>query len=109
MEKDLRENANENNAVENKERQSVFWDDTRIKRINSLRLIMDKATNAFFTVGKCTGVLDDGTFVDVRTNLVEIPVVNKHDYDRRYIIDQAREANVFAKGLGVFTAISTVI
>lgn len=88
----------------------VYWDDPRLKRITRLRLLSDPGF-PLWDVSYCYGVLHDGTMVDVDlpfSQLAKTPGRWGTGAMQRDIIRHAKRDKVFAKGLGVFEAISTL-
>jgi len=77
----------------------VFWTDKRLARITLLDLMLiDDA----YQVVQCTGLLQDGT-----ETLVALPFSKLPRYGLRHrIVKYAKEDNVYAKGLGIFDAIT---
>jgi hypothetical protein len=88
----------------------VYWDNPRLKRITRLRLLSDPGF-PLWDVSYCYGELDDGTMVDV-----DLPFSQLNKSVGRWgtgalqkdIIRHAKRDKVYAKGLGIFNAISTL-
>ncbi len=84
-------------AINHKE--PVQLTDARLARITRLRLVSDPGF-PMYDVSYCYGELRDGTPVRVRLPL--------HQFSRRnlnaQLIQMCREANVYAKGLGLLNA-----
>lgn len=76
--------------------QTVDLTDARLRRITRLRLVTD-AGFPFYDLSYCYGELKDGEPVRVR--------LPRHQWSRRNLrgelIEMAREAGVYAKGLGL--------
>ena len=83
--------------------EKVSWTDKRLKRITRLRLVSDPGYPVW-DLSYCFGELKDGTPVEVGGPFHELP---KRNY-RREIVNRAKAAGVYAKGLGIFEAISTL-
>lgn len=81
----------------------VSWNDNRLAKITRLRLLSDPGFPVW-DVSYCHGVLKDGTEVTVELPFDQLP---KRGMNAE-IIKYAKEDNVFAKGIGVFNAISTL-
>jgi hypothetical protein len=81
----------------------VYWDDDRLDKITRLRLLSDPCCS-WWDVKYCHGVLADGTLVNVTLPFSQL----RKGGINAQIIKYAREDKVFAKGLGVFDAISTL-
>ena len=80
---------------------TVHWDDPSLKKIIRLRLLSDPG-HPYWEVSYCWGKLKDGTLVDVTLPFYQIP---KKGFSG-FIIKRAAEEKVYAKGLGLFDAIS---
>jgi hypothetical protein len=88
----------------------VYWDNPRLARITRLRLLSDPGF-PMWDVSYCHGQLDDGTYVDVDlpfSQLAKTPGRWGTGALQKDIIRHARRDKVYAKGLGVFNAISTL-
>lgn len=81
----------------------VDWADPRLARITRLRLLSDPV-NPWWDVSYCYGVLKDGTQVDIDLPFYQLP----RKGTRAAIVAHARKEKVYALGLGVFAAISTL-
>lgn len=86
-----------------KEAVKVSWTDPRLKRITRLRLLSDPGLG-WWDVSYCHGELTDGTPADVLLPFSQLP---KRNF-KASILSAARRDKVFAKGLGLFEAISTL-
>lgn len=84
--------------------ETVSWADKRLAKIVRLRLVSDPGFPVW-DVSYCHGQLKDGSYVNVDIGFSQIPKKGM----RRYIVERAKEENVYARGLGVFDAISTLI
>jgi len=84
---------------------TIGWDDSRLGRITRLRLISDFGY-PFWDVSYCHGELKDGTPCRIRLPFSELP---KGRALRATIIEAARRDGIYAKGLGIFDAISSLI
>lgn len=81
----------------------VDWSDERLKRITRIRLLSDPGF-PWWDVSYCHGELKDGTKVRVMFPFGQLPKKTwKSD-----IIKAAKRDGVYAKGIGVFDAISTL-
>jgi|19_taG_2_1085344.scaffolds.fasta_scaffold25380_3 hypothetical protein len=83
---------------------SVCWTDPRLESIERLRLLSDPGF-PMWDVSYCTGRLKDGTKVDV-----ELPFdqLRKRRKINAQIVAYAKKDGVYAKRLGIFSAISTL-
>jgi hypothetical protein len=81
----------------------VDWTDKSLKRITRLRLLSDPGYPAW-DVSYCHGELKDGTLVHVQVPFSQLPKRNMN----KVIIHYAQKDKVFAKGLRIFDAISTL-
>lgn len=88
--------------------ESVDWTDERLAKITRLRLLSDPGFPAW-DVSYCWGVLKDGTNVRVSLPFDQLP---KSKWGQggiqKAIIAHAKRDGVYAKGLGIFDAISTL-
>lgn len=84
--------------------QKVYWSDPELKKITRLRLLSDPGF-PFWDVSYCYGELKDGTAVRVSLPFYQLP---KRGY-LGAIIAAAKEDGVYAKGLGIFDVISTLV
>lgn len=98
----LGENAKAYHAVDRS--LVVDWTDARLARVLRLRLLSDPGFHSW-DVSYCHGELKDGTPCRVSLPFDQLP---KRGYIHA-IIQHARKDNVYAKGLGVLDAISTLI
>lgn len=80
---------------------TVDWTDPQLSMITRLRLVSDPSF-PFWDLSYCWGILKDGTKVKVAVPLYQVPKNNV----KGFIIEQAKKDGVFAKGLGIFEAIS---
>lgn len=80
----------------------VSWDDPRLGRIVRFRILTDPGFPAW-DISYVWGRLKDGTPVDV-----ELPFHQMPKRWKGFLIKEAKEAGVYAKGLGFFEAMSTV-
>lgn len=82
----------------------VYWNDPQLARITRLRLLSDPG-HPVWDVSYCHGKLKDGTACTV-----ELPfdVVPKGKVSA-YIVQEAKKDGVYAKRLGILSAISTLI
>lgn len=83
----------------------VHWDDPRLAKITRFRLLSDPGF-PFWDVSYIHGVLKDGRTCDVPAPF-EFGQLPKRG-TKRAIIEAAKRDGVFAKGLGVFDALSTL-
>ena len=81
--------------------ETVEWTDPRLKKITRLRLLSDGGYPAW-DVSYCHGELQDGTPVWVELPFSQLP----KGQVRGAIVQHAKRDRVYAKGLGVFEAIS---
>lgn len=79
----------------------VSWNDARLAKITRLRLLTDPGFPAW-DVSYCHGVLKDGQTCDVDLPFSQLP---KRGMDRA-IVAHAKRDSVYAKGLGIFDAMS---
>ncbi len=82
----------------------IDWTDSRLAKIVRLRLLSDPGYPAW-DVSYCHGVLKDGTPVRVQLPFDQLPKRKINET----IIAHAKRDKVFAKGLNIFNAISTLI
>lgn len=90
--------------VTNEITESVDWTDGRLDKIVRLRLLSDYGY-PYWDVSYCHGRLKTGEFVNVQLPFSHLPKTKM----RRYIVSWAKREGVFAQGLGIFDAISTLI
>lgn len=83
--------------------ETVSWKDPRLARIIRLRLISDPGFPVW-DLSYCHGELKDGTPVRVDLPFYQVPKRRMMSF----ILDHAKKDGVFAKGLGLFDAISTL-
>lgn len=83
---------------------NVYWTDSRLARITRLRLLSDPGFPAW-DVSYCHGELKDGTPCTVTLPFDQL----RKRHVNADIIAWAKKEGVYAKGLGVFDAISTLI
>ena len=83
---------------------TVDWNDKRLARIIRLRLLSDPGFPVW-DVSYCHGVLKDGTLVDVELPFDQLPKRGM----RAAIVQYAKADGVYAVGLGIWGAISTLI
>lgn len=85
---------------------NVDWADDRLAKITRLRLLSDPGFPAW-DVSYCHGILKDGRTCEVELPFFQLPkgkgAINKA------IIAYAKKDGVYAKGLGIFNSISTLI
>jgi len=85
---------------------TVDWANPDLAEITRLRLLSDPGFPAW-DVSYCHGILHDGTLVSVEVPFSQLPkgpgAIN------RAIIAHAKRDKVYAKGLGIFSCISTLI
>ena len=84
----------------------VSWDDPRLARITRLRLLSDPGF-PMWDVSYCHGELKDGTACRVALPFDQLP--KGKGGIQKAIIAHAKRDNIYAKGLGIFDAISTLI
>ena len=82
---------------------SVHWNDPRLARITRFRILSDPGF-PFWDVSYIHGILKDGRACDVFNPFAELPKRGT----RSYIIECAKRDGVYAKGLGIFDAISSL-
>lgn len=80
----------------------VKWNDPSLNLITRLRLVSDWGFPCW-DVSYCHGELHDGTIVRVHLPFYQLEKRNI----KSQIINYAKRDNVYAKGLGVFNALST--
>ena len=83
---------------------TVNWDDKRLMKITRLRLLSDVGFPCW-DVSYCHGIMKDGTLCRVYLPFSQLPKRGM----RQAIVDAAKGDGVYAAGLGVFDAISTLI
>lgn len=83
---------------------TVDWTDKQLFKVTRLRLLSDHGF-PFWDVSYCHGILKDGTLCRVQLPFSQLPKRNMN----ATIIECGKRDGVFAKGLGVFDAISTLI
>lgn len=79
------------------------WSDPELARITRFRLLSDPGF-PFWDVSYILGVTHDGENVDVYNPFSQLPKRGM----KRHIIECAKRDGVYAKGLGIFDAISTL-
>lgn len=84
--------------------ETVDWTDKRLVKITRLRLLSDPGY-PHWDVSYCHGVLFTGQFVNVDLPFDRLPKKGA----RAMIVRWAKQDKVFAKGIGIFDAISTLI
>ena len=82
---------------------TVDWSDKRLAKITRLRLLSDPGY-PYWDVSYVHGVLKDGTVCRVQVPFSQLPKQDKNGI----IIAYGKRAGVYAKGLGIFDAISTL-
>lgn len=82
----------------------VDWRDKDLKKIVRLRLLSDPGF-PFYDVSYCIGEMKDGSAVHVDLPFDQLPRRGMN----AAIIKYAKQDNVFAKGLGIFDNISTLV
>ena len=86
----------------------LSWDDPDLARIERLRLLSDPGFPAW-DVSYCYGRTHSGERVTVGLPFSQLPKGSRRNpLMRRAIVAHARKAKVYAKGLGIFEAISTL-
>jgi hypothetical protein len=93
----LREEVHENYII-------VEWTDPRLAKIERLRLLSDPGF-PMWDVSYCYGRLRDGTAVKVDLPFDQL---RKNRKINAQIVAYAQRDGVYAKGLGIFNAISTL-
>ncbi len=86
--------------------ETVCWTDERLAKITRLRLLSDPGFPVW-DVSYCHGELKDGTPCEVSLPFHQLPK-GKGGINGA-IIAHAKQDGVFAKGLGIFDVISTLI
>lgn len=84
--------------------EKVDWADGRLAKITRFRLLSDPGMT-FWDVSYCHGILKDGTNVTVCLPFFQL---NKWKF-KKEIVEYAKRDNVYAKGIGIFDALSTLI
>ena len=82
----------------------VEWNDARLEKVIRLRLLSDPGFPVW-DVSYCHGRLDDGTKVGV---ILPFDQLSKRKSLKAQIIRYAQKDRVYAKGLGILDAISTL-
>jgi len=93
-------------AIQEGGNQTVYWSDPQLKKVTRLRLLSDPGF-PFWDVSYCYGELKDGSACRVSLPFHQLPK-GKGGINRA-IIDAAKRDGVYAKGLGIFEVISTLI
>jgi len=91
---------------------SVLYNDKDLRRITNLKLQKIWETvdrDAYWEVVKCTGQMKDDSFSRVSLPFTRIKMLGKNQVDKGDIIEQARNANWYAKDSGIFSVIQTII
>jgi hypothetical protein len=83
---------------------TLHWDDPRLARITRLRLLSDPGF-PYWDISYCHGETKDGVACTVTLPFDQLP---KRGY-KHAIVTAAQKDKVYAKGLGIFDAISTLI
>lgn len=84
-------------------KETVVWNDGRLSRITRLRMLSDPGFPCW-DISYCFGVLKDGTVVEVQLPFHQLP---KRGWQAE-IVKYAKKDEIYAKGLGVFDAVSTL-
>lgn len=105
----------EQKEAQNAARKTVAWNDPRLARITRLRLLSDPGLD-FWDVSYCYGILKDGSPVRVSLPFSQLRrSCNFHGHYckapsiMRQIIEYAAKDKVYAKGLNIHNAISTLV
>lgn len=83
--------------------ETVDWTDPRLARITRLRLLSDPGL-PWWDVSYAFGQLKTGEAVEVRLPFDQLP----KRQTKAAILDHARKAGVYAKGLGILDNLSTL-
>lgn len=83
---------------------TVDWTDPELKRIVRLRLLSDPGFPVW-DVSYCHGQMKNGSYVRVQLPFDQLPKRGM----RRAIVEHAKRDGVYAAGLGVLDAISTLV
>jgi hypothetical protein len=83
---------------------TVYWSDKRLAKVTRLRLLSDPGY-PYWDVSYCHGVMRDGTLVRVSLPFSQLPKRSC----KATIIGAAKLDGVYALGLGVFDALSTLV
>jgi len=83
---------------------AVDWSSSQLKRIIRMRFLSDPGF-PFWDLSYCHGEMIDGSIVRVALPFYQL---KKGRSIISQIIEYAKKDNVFAKGLGIFNAISTL-
>lgn len=94
------------NAISEGGSQTVYWADKKLAKVTRLRLLSDPGF-PFWDVSYCYGELKDGTAVRVSLPFHQLPK-GKGKLNGA-IIEWAKKDGVYAKRLGIFDVISTLI
>ena len=92
-------------AVTHRITETLYWDDARLKQITRVRLVSDPGFPAW-DLSYCHGLDVDGNPVQVELPFSQLP--KGKGRIQGAIIAHAKRDGVFAKGLGIFNAISTL-
>jgi hypothetical protein len=82
----------------------VDWSDPDLKRVTRLRLLSDPGF-PMWDVSYCFGEMKDGRCVRVQLPFDQLPKGGKL---QKTIVEYAKRDKVYAKGLGILDAISTL-
>jgi len=99
--------VNETNPLQGKHpetKECVYWNDNRLDKITRCRFLSDPGCPVW-DLSYCYGTLEDGTPVDVEVPFTQI---KKRDGISKTILYWAKQDGVYAKGLNIFNAISTL-
>lgn len=88
----------------NAEIRTVYWGDPELHTVTLLKLVSE-ANYPYWEVDSCTGVLGTGEMVNVTLPFSQLQKKNI----KGQIVDFARDENIFAKDLGIFSAIQTSV
>lgn len=84
---------------------TVLWTHPDLKRIIRLRLVSDRGF-PWWDVSYCYGEMKDGTTVRVSLPFDQLP---KNKPVNASILEHAKRDKVYAKGLGIFDVVSTLL
>lgn len=89
-------------------KETVYWSDPRLAKIVRLRLLSDLGLD-FWDVSYCYGVLKDGSPVEVQLPFSQLGRGRRYKGLMPQIVEFAKADKVYAKGLGIELAISTLV
>lgn len=90
-------------------KRTLCWTDPELAKIVRLRMVSDPGF-PWYDITYCHGQTKDGEYVKVDLPFDRLFKANQgHGSISKQIIDWAKRDNVFAKGLGILDAVSTLV